>query len=262
MINLVRQDAIRKLVPSFLKEIIVAILTTPLIGQLFKYKAWVNSKGCIFFVNHPRISAREAAAIYWGHRERAEVDFVRRLLPINADSTVIELGGSIGVVAAHVVKLKPKRMIVLEADPEIIELCKININANRSEETEVDFINKAVSYADDAMVKFLPGSTTTSGKINQSSVSLAGITVESITLSEIVSNYSVNDYILISDIEGSESDIWFQDGNALERCSAIVVEIEDTKKYSAQDQIHQIKSLGFTENYHYGRVYFFEKPLS
>jgi FkbM family methyltransferase len=259
MINLALRDAVRKLIPSSLKEFLASLFTSELIGSILKAKGWVNSRGCMFCVSHPRISNREAASIFWGFRERAEIDLVKHLLPINKESTVVELGGSIGVVASYVAKLKPKRMVVVEADPEILGICEMNVNRNSSEDIDVVFLNNAITYVDDPITRFLPGSTTTSGKIDRSPESGAGITVSSVSLSKILLSESIVEYILISDIEGAEADIWFRDQRALKDCSAIVVELEDTEQYSTQDQIEQLQTLGFNQSYQYGRVYFFEK---
>lgn len=253
------RDAARKLIPASLRETLVALLTSEIVGAAVKAKVWVNSKGCKFQVDHIRISNREAAGIFWGIRERAEVDLVKQLLPISSDSTVVELGGSIGVVASHVAKRKPKRIVVVEADPELLEICEVNVNINISSDTAAVFLNRAVDYIsrDDSL--FVPGNTTTSGKLGHGSAAASGITVGNSTLSKILNSLSVGEYILISDIEGAEADIWFMDQQALNSCSHIVAELEDTKKYTAQAQLEQLGALGFRITYGYGRVYLLEK---
>lgn len=255
------QDIVRRLIPPSFKRFIIGLMTSDLVGALLKKYGWITSRrgGGKFFVGHERISGQEAASIFWGFRERAEVDFVTRLLPIDSTTAVVELGGSIGVVAGAVAKRRPKQMVVVEADPKLLDLCEINLGKNAYPETRIEYSNSVVTYQDSAAVEFIRGSTTTSGKIKQHDGSEAGLMIQPMTLSTILARYSIDEYVLISDIEGAEADIWFKDEGALENCHAIVVELEDTERYSTESQVKQLQDLGFTQCYRYGRVYFFDR---
>lgn len=257
------KDALRKLVPSKFKRLAVRILTAELIGSALKKKEWVRCKEALVFVNHPRISNSEAAAAFFGIRERAEIDIVNTALRINSSSTVVELGCSIGVVASNLAKLGPKRLVLVEADQELLALAKKNVSLNATDATEVIFINNAIDYSGSPEVKFKPGITTTSGLVSPQMVESdsrnCGMSVNTIRLIALLERFSIGEYFLISDIEGAESDIWFNDSAALRNCVAIVVELEDTPTKTIQQQIAQLISLGFAKRYEYGRVFLFVK---
>lgn len=86
--------------------------------------------------------------------------------------------------------------------------------------------------------------------------------VQTIRLNDIIVENNINHpYTLISDIEGAEAEIFFQDKQSLINCATIIIELDDTKKYSKNNQIHQIKKLGFKIIEYYGNVYVFKKVV-
>lgn len=250
------KDAIRKLIPPQIKGVAAGILTAGPIGAAAKKKGWIRCKRAMVYVDHPRISNQEAAAIFFGIRERAEIDLAMTALGVDASSTVVELGCSIGVVASNLASLRPRRLILVEPDAELLELCKTNLGRNVSDQTQVTFLNRAIDYSGNAAIPFQAGLTTTSGMV---SLAGGGGLVDTLRLSELLERCSVDQFILVSDIEGAEADIWFSDADALGNCLAILVELEDTVAYSMQAQIDRILSLGFVLHYQYGRVFLFKK---
>jgi FkbM family methyltransferase len=74
--------------------------------------------------------------------ESAELRFVQKYVPTN--STILELGSSIGVVASFLAAYKnPKRMILVEAYPDLIPLLKDNLTLNNA--TNFKILNAAIS---------------------------------------------------------------------------------------------------------------------
>jgi FkbM family methyltransferase len=265
-------DLLRNFTPGWLKSIAVTALTSDIIGAVVKKRAWVRSKRSLIFVDHPRISRSEAASIFFGIRERAEIDIINSLLPIKPETTVVELGSSIGVVSSVIAKHRPKRIICLEADLELLDLCRINVERNAPKHTELTFINQAISYTGEPCALFKTGTTSTSGRLhditldNEESADSHGHiasqsdylhSVPASTLSDVLEREAVCNYILVSDIEGAEAYIWFSDPTALTLCQAIVVELESTITFTIDDQVSKLKSLGFFLQYQYGRVYLF-----
>ena len=70
--------------------------------------------------------------IFWGFYESAELRLIRKHLPATLD--VVELGGSLGVVAAHIgQRLEPGRQLIsVEANPALIEALRTNITRSAS----------------------------------------------------------------------------------------------------------------------------------
>lgn len=253
------KDRIRSLIPSGIKHHIAKILTSDKIGRSIKDRGCISRGGVVIWVDDPRVSNREAAAIFFGIRERAELDVVQRMLDINPLVDVIELGSSIGYIASHIVKRNPRKLIVVEADSELLGLCKKNIMSNCSSNADIRYLNKAISYSDNGMVFFRRGATTTSGQLVDYHDERGNYIVQSIKLSDVIRENNIDRYILVSDIEGAEAEIFFEDKDALDRCVAIVVELEDTKHYTQENQVAQILRLGFFMVYSYGRVFLFKR---
>ena len=71
--------------------------------------------------------------------------------------------------------------------------------------------------------------------------------------------YSIKEpFTLISDIEGAEVPIFFEDRQSLKLCEMIIVELENTPLKSIKKQFMAIKKIGFKFLEFYGNVYVFE----
>ena len=118
-------------------------------------------------------------------------------------------------------------------------------------------INKAIAYGVNHapfLHRTTKGSKVLKKKINGS------IQLPCITLSEIIKQFKIEEeFSLITDIEGNETPIFFEDTKALNKCITIIAEIEDTSNASTIQQINQLKKIGFSVIEHYGRVYVFSK---
>ena len=64
---------------------------------------------------------------------------------------------------------------------------------------------------------------------------------------------------MITDIEGAESEIFFNDEEALNNCIEMICELENTIKYSIKDQLDKLLSIGFFIEERYGNVFFLKK---
>ena len=74
----------------------------------------------------------------------------------------------------------------------------------------------------------------------------AAADLTTITLSKILNLYKIKEpFTLITDIEGMESEIFFYDAEALQKCQCIIAELENTHLYSINDQIKKLTDIGF-----------------
>lgn len=104
----------KSLIPSKLKVLLVDILTSELIGFMIKS---YNPKFNFFngFYDYKHLTYKEAALIFFGIWESAEIRFSKRFVDTE---TVIELGSSIGVTLGVLgKKLNNVRFICVEASP-------------------------------------------------------------------------------------------------------------------------------------------------
>ena len=90
----------------------------------------VGNRGSRIDTNNPAVTPWVRTLVYWDMYETAELRFVQRYLPSDLD--VVELGGSIGVVASQIARrLEPGRQLIsVEANPQIVNLLRENIGKN------------------------------------------------------------------------------------------------------------------------------------
>ncbi len=169
------------------------------------------------------VSDQVRASLLLGGYESAEYRFVQRYIP--GDASVIELGASMGVMTCHLrrrVQL-PHCVISVEADRRLLGLIEANLSANTS--APVELINKAIDYAGSTHVDFSFGEDNLGGAVRADGG--ATISVESISLRDLVAHLNGDDYSLVSDIEGAEWAMWQNDREFITRARICVFELHD-----------------------------------
>jgi FkbM family methyltransferase len=158
----------------------------------------VNCAGLTISVNNPHIATRPKSMFATGDYERPELNVIERLLP--RDYPVIELGGSIGVVACFTNRRleHPEQHIVVEAHPELIPTLLENANINNC---KYQVVSAALAY-DTELVTFYSGSTFLAGSIYPTG--RRSYSVPATSLSMLLNQFGTKQVCLISDIEGSE----------------------------------------------------------
>ncbi|MEK9569617.1 MAG: FkbM family methyltransferase [Paracoccaceae bacterium] len=244
-----------------IKLIIARFLTKPIWGKIVKKS---NVKTSVFFdpYNFNLVSDSDAASIFFGIWESAELRFVKKYIN-NRSGTIIELGSSVGVLASALSKrLNNHNFYLVEASPinvSILEKVVAHLGGNNN----FSIINKAVAYNTEAVffdhVGTISSSIYNSGQCKNSSY------ITTISLSSIVSKIvnengmSPNGFTLISDIEGAEGEIFFNDIDSLSLCKTLITELEETDAFSKSVQINMLKAYGFKLQEFYDNVYVFVK---
>ena len=235
-------------VPSYAKKSVVNFLCAPVFGKVIKLlRLRFNLFGGYF--DYSVVQDFEAAYIFWGFWESAEIRFAKRFIDCN---TIIELGSSVGVTLGVLAnQYQNKRFICIEASkPNFNKLEKLVTQLPSS--NEYVLINKAISYGAEK-VSFLH-TTTTGSKICYTACE-DKCYVKATTLSDVLIEHDVTDnFCLISDIEGAESSIFFEDESSLNNCEKIVAELENTDNYTIEQQLAKLLSFGFSLVERYGNV--------
>jgi len=106
---------VKSLIPLNLKKFLLFFLVNSFVGKLLKsLKISWNLFGGKF--NYSLVSDRDAAKIFWGIWESAEIRFSKRFVSTN---TVIELGSSVGVTLGVLSNTRTStKFICLEASSE------------------------------------------------------------------------------------------------------------------------------------------------
>jgi len=175
----------------------------------------------------PRAPVDALRALRAGSYERPERELSRKWLP--ADLPVIEAGGAFGIVS-HTIRrhLDPAaRLIVLEANPDLIDICRGNVERAGAENTEV--VHAALAQgAESVRFTVTSGLHTSHVETGVAAADAAGsrqIEVPATTLAGLLASRGIDGpYSLVCDIEGAEFDLFAREAEALSRCAVAVVE--------------------------------------
>ena len=235
-------------VPNRIKKLIVVFLCNKHLGKLIK-KLGIQYNLFGGYFDYSLVSDVEAAHIFWGVWESSEIRFSKRFIDCE---TIIELGSSVGVTLGVLAKKNQnKTFICIEASNVNFEKLKI-LSYQLPKNNEYILINKAIAYGVDNVSFF---HTSTTGSRITDEISGEQQYIAATTLKNIISEYEVqNDFCLISDIEGAESSIFFEDASSLQNCKTIVADLEDTGSHTCEQQIAKLISVGFSVVERYANV--------
>jgi FkbM family methyltransferase len=171
----------------------------------------VALESCTFRVRHPAITTAMKSPFLLGGYEKAERDILREYL--DPDIGVIELGGSVGVVACLTNKMlsDPKKHVVVEANPDLIGLLHDNRDRNGCTFT---ILNRAVAYGGDEISFYRNASCFLASSVQVKTA--RPVTVPTTSIRRIINEYDIDTCTLICDIEGGEMDLVRQESDVLE----------------------------------------------
>ncbi len=201
--------------------------TGPLIRGLGYRQLKVN--GVRIDIRSSLINDPTVAGLFWNRYEASERRLILRYL--RPELAVIELGGSLGFVSSLVARTSlGRRQWVVEANPQLLPLLAANLAANQA--SNVVILNRAIDYSGQPVVRLdLSGQSNLSGKLaggtnGTSDVPGSVVEVPATTLGQIISSETIDEYALISDIEGAE--LGMIESESLEvigRCSQLFIEL-------------------------------------
>jgi FkbM family methyltransferase len=175
---------------------------------------------------------------YEAEERRAVARYLRRDLP------VVELGGSMGVVACVTNRLliNQKAHLVVEANPLAIPHLELNRKLNHC---KFEIVNRAIAYGVDS-VTFRPSSSLCGNSITADG-DLPPVTVETVQLGELVRTRDFRRFNLVCDIEGLEYDLVCQESEVLKMADTIIMETH--ARYFGEDKLRfmmsKLQDLGF-----------------
>lgn len=220
----------------------------------------IPNRGCRIDTNTPAINAWVRTLILWDLHETAELRMIERYLP--ADLDVIELGGSIGVVASQIARrMAPdRRLVSVEANPELIELLRRNIETN-GPRVRATSVHGAIAYdvSPTDQVGFRFGSSSLGARRPQPGKQPAQCWVPVVRLADLLAREEIDRFALVTDIEGAEVDIFLHEQDSLKRCQLMISELHETvhdgRRYSIKDLLDLASRLGFREKDRHRDVY-------
>lgn len=191
-----------------------------------------------------QISGYLKCMLFWGMYEKAEAFSVIKY--VKEEHDVVELGSSIGVIGCLAGRLKGnRRLLCVEVNQDLIPLIERNMKLNRVGNYKIR--NVAIGSGDES-IWFTPGKHSTHGQVGEY-VSNASVKIETISLSAILKQESIGEFVLICDIEGSEIDIILNDCDSLKNCKLIIMEthavLRNNRFYSPEEIRELIVNTGF-----------------
>jgi FkbM family methyltransferase len=169
---------------------------------------------------------------------RAVARYLRRDLP------VVELGGSMGVVACVTNKLLQDRKahLVVEANPLAIPHLEHNRQLNRS---QFEIVNCAIAYGAE-FITFRPSTNMAGSSITRPGEELP-VSVAAIPLRKLVQDRGFERFGLVCDIEGLEYDLVCHEGDVLKSADTIIMETHG--RYIGEEKLGlmmtRLEQLGF-----------------
>jgi FkbM family methyltransferase len=254
--------AIAKLVcSSFFSSIISAAFGTK-IPNIRK----IGREPFRFNLKSPHIQGRRLAEVFWGIHENEEISFIQKYLKKDCDT--IELGSSIGVLSTHIrYQVKgDKKFISVEANPHLIPTIENNLKHNSFGKPYV-VKNYALSYSAPT-VEFAVNADTGVSQIYSTNSSRKNIVevvkVKAVKLHELLKEFRISEYVMVSDIEGAEIDYIMNDASSFGKCKQLIAELHNTEYKGNKYSVTQVKDLivsrlGFTYVAHLDDVYIFNK---
>ncbi len=189
----------------------------------------VKLDGCVFNLQDildPGTRIELITKKYEAAERRAVTRYLRRDLP------VIELGGSMGVVACVTNKLlqNPRAHVVVEANPRAAAQLGHNRRLNGC---EFEIVNCAIAYGTSS-VNFRPSTNMAGSSITRPGDEMP-VTVDAIQLGRIVEGRGLGPFSLICDIEGVEYDLVCQEIAVLAKAHTIIMETH--ARYIGEDKL-------------------------
>jgi FkbM family methyltransferase len=253
-------------VPSAVKSFLVAtVLFGPTTGRVIRLLGpRKNVHGIRFDLNSTNLAIREVANLYFNRRERAELDLVRRHIMRSDVTQVVELGASIGFIAANLVFTKQVEYLGVEASPRLAREAELNIDRNNRWGSAWRIVNRCLDYSGRDEVEFGERASSLIGKVGNTNKVGKGATVVRVpaaTFGGIVRKHGLRDFALIADVEGVEADLLFRDAESLRDCRIMVAELEDTAEYTIDQQVARARELGFELEERFRNVFAFRRRM-
>ena len=170
-------------------------------------------------------------ALFWGYYEagmrRAVCEVMRRDLP------VVELGGGLGFITTLIAqRTRAEKQIAFEADPGRVPLLRDTLERNDC--TGVTIVRRALDYTGAETVVLGREPHIAARHVSSSESSADGenvVKTPATTLNQVLDEHDIGDFVLISDIEGAELDVF--EGEASEagpRCRQAIVEVHPVER--------------------------------
>ncbi len=144
---------------------------------------------------------------------------------------------------------------------DLIPLLRENIQANRTACRAIVEPCAIVSpkHETSSAAFWRNDSTSTGGQLAKGREGSNVVPVPAVSLSGLCSRHGIGAFALVTDIEGTEAAVIFDDATALARCSVLIAELHDTvhdgRKVNVAAMQDRLQSIGFVLADSYANVF-------
>lgn len=173
--------------------------------------------------------------------EQEEYRLVNKYLN-ESESDIIELGGGIGFISCVISNIisDDSKHIVIEPTFELIHAIEKNMELN---DCKFKILNAAYAPPGESVTLYKRKEAYENSTIqNNNEIIIDEENVRSISLENLIDTYSIEQFILISDIEGQEKELINNEMDMLELyCDMIIIEIHDPVKNKTLKALEESK---------------------
>lgn len=183
------------------------------------------------------------AALLFGIYESAEVRFLQK--HFGGQRTIVELGGSLGIVTGHALRVAAPdaHLVSVEARPDLLPFLRRNIAAYMKPQQSAAVVHAAVGDTE-GPVRLELGAGTDTARIT-SSAGARTVEVPGRRLSSLLEEQGIDEFALVSDIEGAERHVLWGEEAALMRCRMALFELHGSED-EVRHMIDRLAELGLT----------------
>lgn len=259
------KDRLRRLVPRAAKDMFIRLALNDTVGRIVgkAFRDSIPFRGSRICTRSRLVQPSTKAWLLFGLYERAEVDQVRAF--VEPGATVLECGGSIGVNSVQIARRigSGGRLIVVEPNRELCALLRDNL-ARNCPETSATVVNAAISYSTRLpRLTYERGINSLKGITKNDGGGDFGAAVEAVRLSDLVQRFTLDNYVLVSDMEGAEASMLLCDGAAVRHARRVIAELDpgvhEDESVSVERQIRELGNLGFEIAHRHGNRMVFER---
>jgi len=259
------KDRLRGFIPRAAKDLFIRVALSDAVGHVVgaTFRDAIPYRGSRICTRSALVQASTKAWLFFGLYERAEVDQVRAF--VEPGATVLELGGSIGVNSVQIARRigARGRLIVVEPNPELCGLLTENLERN-CPEVSATVVSAALSYAEGPLrLTYERGRNSLKGVTSESGGIGVIDGIEAVSLRQLIESFALDDFVLVSDMEGAEAEMFLVDGDSVGRARLIIAELDPGshggEPVAVDRQISELRALGFEIVHRHGNRIVFQR---
>ena len=179
--------------------------------------------------------------------EKKERTLLKKMLP---DTDIIEAGAGVGLISMYLKKkIKNNRLFMIEPNIEMNQIIKKNFKLNNFDEREINLLNFGLSDNEKVDVPFFKFESDMANTVSTETLDYnlkkKDITkIDTLSINSIVKKYNIQDFQLVLDIEGEETNVLKKNNDWMKNCKSILLE-NHLPKIKLQELNKYVVNKGF-----------------